>query len=420
MYPKISPIVKVYAPKGTDLEDHLKLIEGFNSRLKNPTNWDERVYSRSNYLQKMLDEKAGNVVIIAGNNTRKMSYIISSLEAGINVLADKPIAVTRSDFELLRRAFEIAEEKKVILYDIMTERYDVINIIQREFVRKPGVFGELVKGSPDKPAVIMGTLHQLYKKVDNKTLKRPSWFFDTRHQGGAIADVGTHLVDLVQWMCFPDQILDWRTDVKIIYSKRWPTKLSLAQFQTITGLDEFPDQLREFLTPDNCLLVDKNGEVLYSLRGVHILLRTLWNYDPEPNACDTHWSVMRGSNANLTVTQGIEDKSKRALFIEKTAVSNKEFERKLIASISSLSERWHGLGIKARRNDWEVIIPEDAETSHEDHFSQVIEQFLRYITAGRLPEWETYSMIAKYFTTTEANDPDRELQYIHDGVQDEV
>ena len=308
MYPEINPIVNVYAPKGPDLEDHLKLIEGFNSRSKNPTNWDERVYSGSDYLQKMLDDKAGNVVIIAGNSTRKMSYILSSLEAGFNVLADKPMAVTRSDFELLRRAFEIAEGNKVLLYDIMTERYDVTNIIQRELVSKPGVFGVLEKGSPEEPAVVVETLHQLHKRVDNKTLKRPSWFFDTRHQGGAIADVGTHLVDLVQWMCFPDQIIDWRNDVKIIYSKRWPTKLSLAQFRSITGLDEFPEQLKEYVTPDNCLLADKNGEVLYTLRGVHILLRTLWNFDPEPGACDTHWSVMRGSNANLTVTQGIEEK----------------------------------------------------------------------------------------------------------------
>ena len=99
------------------------------------------------------------------------------------------------------------------------------------------------------------------------------------------------------------------------------------------------------------------------------------------------------------------------------AVSDDEFERKLIASISSLSERWHGLGIKARGNDWEVTIPEDAETSHEDHFSQVIKRFLRYIAEGRLPEWEMHSMIAKYFTTTEADDPESNVHNIHDGTQ---
>jgi predicted dehydrogenase len=348
-----------------------------------------------------------------------MSRILSSLEAGFNVLADKPIAVTRSDFELLRRAFEIAERNKVLLYDIMTERYDVTNIIQRELVSKPGVLGVLEKGSPEEPAVVMETHHQLHKRVDNKTLKRPSWFFDTRHQGGAIADVGTHLVDLVQWMCFPDQILDWRKDVKIIYSKRWPTKLSLVKFRSLTGLDEFPEHLREYLTPDNCLLADKNGEVLYTLRGVHILLRTLWNFDPEPGACDTHWSVIRGSNANLIVKQGIEDKWKRLLFIEKKLkISNDEFEKRVIASISLLHERWHQLEIRARGDNWEITIPEEAETSHEEHFSQVIGQFLHYIVVGRLPEWEMRSMIAKYFTTTEANDPERNLHYIHDGIKD--
>ena len=53
----------------------------------------------------------------------------------------------------------------------------------------------------------------------------------------------THLVDLVQWECFPDQIID-TNHIQIHRSLRWPTKMSLNQFNTITKSNGFPDYLK--------------------------------------------------------------------------------------------------------------------------------------------------------------------------------
>ena len=39
---------------------------------------------------------------------------------------------------------------------------------------------------------------------------RPAWFFDNDEQGEGLNDVGTHLVDLVQWTLFPEQAIDYR------------------------------------------------------------------------------------------------------------------------------------------------------------------------------------------------------------------
>jgi hypothetical protein len=39
---------------------------------------------------------------------------------------------------------------------------------------------------------------------------------------------------------------------------------------------------------------------------------------------------------------------------------------------------------------------------HEAHFAQVTENYLKYLAAGQLPEWEVPNMVAKYYTTTEA------------------
>src|SRR5206468_7460073 len=63
-----------------------------------------------------------------------------SIKAGFNVLADKPMAITPEGFELLRKDFELAAKKKVLVYDIMTERFEIVSIIERELTRMPEVF----------------------------------------------------------------------------------------------------------------------------------------------------------------------------------------------------------------------------------------------------------------------------------------
>ena len=79
MYDDVDPLVHVYAPAGEDLSEHLKRIERFNSRTEQPTHWREDVYSRPDFFEKMLAEKPGNIVVLAGNNARKTEYILRSV-----------------------------------------------------------------------------------------------------------------------------------------------------------------------------------------------------------------------------------------------------------------------------------------------------------------------------------------------------
>ena len=102
MYPQVDPVVHVYSPGGADLEEHLKRIAGYNSRAESPTRWEEKVFTGPDFLEKMIAEKAGNVVVISGNNAKKTKYIFASVDAGLNVLSDKPMAVTPTVFDLLR------------------------------------------------------------------------------------------------------------------------------------------------------------------------------------------------------------------------------------------------------------------------------------------------------------------------------
>src|ERR1035437_4975136 len=148
MYDQISPEVHVYAPQGPDYLQHLDRIKSYNTRPVNPTFWNEIVYTGPDFFEKMLADKAGNVVVLSGNNRKKAEYITKSINAGINVLADKPMIISPEDFPVLEAAFTTAKEKGVLLYDIMTERYEAATIISKEEFKG-------VTGIDDFPAYLL-------------------------------------------------------------------------------------------------------------------------------------------------------------------------------------------------------------------------------------------------------------------------
>jgi predicted dehydrogenase len=351
----------------------------------------------------MLKDKAGNVVVLAGNNARKTEYIDRSVGAGFNVLADKPMAITPADFKLLRKAFTVAAANKVLLYDIMTERYEITSILQRELARMPELFGSLEKGTPEQPAVVMESVHHFFKEVAGKPLIRPAWFYDVRQQGESVPDVGTHLVDTVQWLCFPEQALDWHKDIKVRDARRWPTKLTPEQFKRSTGLEHYPDFFKKDIGPDGALDVFANGEVAYAVRGVQAKVTALWKFEAPPGAGDTLYALVRGSRCQLLIKQGAEQNYKPALYVEnKSAAAAPQFEQTLHAAVAKLQATWPGLDVKPAGAAWEIIIPDKYRVGHEQHFGQVTERFLRFLAEGNIPGWEVPNMIAKYYTTTES------------------
>lgn len=402
MYDNVDSTVHVYAPEGSELKAHLNLIEQYNTRPDNPTGWNEAVYTGDDYFEKMLEEKAGNVVMLAGNNQRKTAYIEQSVNAGFNVLADKPMAIDKNSFEVLKKAFETASQKDLVLYDIMTERYEITTMLQREFSLIPEVFGTLEKGTPENPAVTKESVHHFFKYVSGKPLTRPAWFFDVNQEGEGIVDVTTHLVDLIQWECFPGEIIDYKKDIELVSAERWSTDLTLSQFSKVTKSDSFPDFLKKDIVNDSILQVYANGEINYKLRGIHAKVSVKWMFQAPEGTGDTHYSVMRGSKADLIIRQGAEQQYKPALYIEPVQGKSTAFQEVLMEKLKTIQDKYPGVELKEESKGWEVIIPEKYKEGHEAHFARVTEKFLEYLTKGNMPAWEVPNMIAKYYTTTAA------------------
>ncbi len=402
MYESVDPVVYVYAPEGPEVESYLNLIDQYNSREENPTSWEEKVYLGENFFQKMLAEKPGNVMVVSGNNSKKTEYILEAVSSGIHVLADKPMVITPEKFPLLEVAFAKAEEKGVLLYDMMTERYEITTMMQKELSQIEPVFGTLEKGTPDNPAITKESVHHFSKIVSGKPLIRPPWFFDTRQQGEGIVDVTTHLVDLVQWEAFPEVILK-KSDVEILSAKRWTTDLTPAMFEKVSGLNRYPDYLQKDVDGD-LLKVFCNGEISYALKGVHAKVSVIWNFQAPEGTADTHYSVMRGTKCKLVIRQGEAEGYKPILYIEPNEnIDLAAFESSLNDAIGkNIASKFPGVHAKKMdEGSWILDIPGEFKVGHEAHFGQVTEKFLDYLREGRLPDWEIPNMIVKYYTTTE-------------------
>lgn len=401
MYKNVDPTVHVYAPGGADLQQHLARVTAYNTRAEAPTRWQQQVYTGPDFFAKMLAEKAGNVVVLAGNNQKKTEYIAQSLQAGFNVLADKPMCINRKEFKTLESAFATAKQKNLLLYDIMTERFEIPTILQKELTMMPAVFGTLEKGTPQHPAVVKESTHCFYKNVSGSVLTRPAWFMDVKQEGEGLVDVTTHLVDLVQWECFPERALDYKKDIQVLSAKRWATTLSLDQFRTITRQSSFPDYLKQDLVNDSLLKVYSNGMISYTLLGVHAQVSVTWAYKAPDGAGDTHYSLMRGTKANLVIRQGAAQQYKPTLYIE-PRVRDAAYEKGVQQEVKKLQSKYPGVALKKVEQGWEVLIPDSYREGHEAHFARVTEQFLEYLEKRNMPPWEVPNMLAKYYTTTKA------------------
>jgi len=404
-YSQVDTAVHVYAPEGSELDAYLAMVERFNARSDNPTNWNPVVYTGDDYLDRMLEEKPGNVMVVAGNNARKIEYIKNAIDNGIHVLSDKPMIITPNQFPILKEALETADAQGLVVNDMMTERHEITSILQKELSQIPDLFGELLPGSASEPAIVKESVHFFYKTVAGAPLVRPAWFFDVNQQGESIVDVSTHLIDLIMWQGFPEDPIDYRNPddgVEVVNARVWETDLTRSQFERITNVPDFPDYLMESVRDDSVFTVTANGEFIFKVRDVYAKVSVLWGYT-NPDGGDTHYSIMRGSMANLIIRQDVEQNFVATLYAEPSGDSgDEEFEQALMAALDQLSDRFPGLSAELSEFGWKISIPGEYVETHEEHFTRVTQRYLEALSNGSLSEWERTNLLTKYFITTQA------------------
>lgn len=399
MPPGIDPTVRVYAPLDGDLVAHLNRVASFNHRPTRPTSWILDVHAGSDWLERFQSDRPGNAVVLSGRNRRKIELMQRAIDAGMHVLADKPWIIDSADWPRLAETIERASRAGLVVHDVMTERFEVTSILQREIVRDPEVFGDIVEGDPQNPAVVMESVHHLKKNVAGAPLIRPQWFFDIHEQGETLADVGTHLVDQVLWILFTDSPIVDVSTIKICNAERWRTPLDRQQFAAITGRPDFPADLSQWIT-ENRLDFFCNNRVTFQIRNVCVRLDALWNFESSVDGGDTHHALFRGTRSSVIIRQ--KPNGPPELFVAPTNKNRQEIRKRLARRVETWIPRYPGVRlIDVDESEFHIAIPPIHRTGHEAHFAEVASEFLTRIADQKtIPPWETANHLAKYYITT--------------------
>ena len=370
--------VYIFAEDGPDADNFLRLVRAFNDRAVNPTRWTLHVYRGADYLEKLMAQRPGEVVVVAGRNNEKMPLIHLLHAQGFRVLGDKPWLIESEQIGLLREVTASAP----LAMDIMTERHEIANRVQKAFAQQPAVFGDF-RIDGDQPAIAIRSVHHLCKRVNNRPLQRPAWYFDPAVQGEGITDVTTHAVDLVQWLTGDSVRFDFDRHVERLSARQWPTVIPRAVFSRITGLEDFPLILNERVV-DGALPYLCNAALSYRLRGIPVEIETLWGLEEPEGSGDLHQAILRGTKSDLIVDQGPQTGFQTMLTINPVE-GGKAFARALTDAVARMQTGFPGLGVEPAGRQCRITIPKALRTTHEQHFAAVLQTFLAYIDAGTWP-----------------------------------
>ena len=393
---QVDTTVYVYSPDGSELQEYFQQIKSYKSRKDNPTRWNEVNYVGSDYLEKMIQEKKGNVVVLSGNNKIKIEYIEKSINAGFNIFSDKPMVINKDGFNRLKEIYAIAHQKGILMFDMMTERYTLINKIQKSLMQDTLFFGRMQKGTLNHPSIMESSVHHFYRGGKGN---RPSWFFDVTEQGEGIVDVTTHLIDLTMWKSLPGEIIDYTKDVKVISAEHWPVSLTQKEFSAATSKSEIPESLRTVMK-DSVLEVYSNGVINYQIKGINAGVKVEWRAATPKDGNDLRSAYAEGTKATLSITQEYGQKQPKFYAQKNENVSEEDFQSNLKKAIDNLTLTYPGITLSEESGKIEIVLPSGLETK----FDPTFKVFLDYLVKRDMPDWEVPNTLAKYYITTTALD----------------
>lgn len=389
----------VYGPLDADTVSHVARITSFNTRRDGPTAWEIDLRTGPNYLERFAREQPGNTVVISGRNRPKIDLMTLAVESCLHVIADKPWIIEPADFPKLESLFKQVELRDVLVWDVLTERFEITNWLQREFIRDADLFGQWQAGTPDRPALLFHSVHALKKQVNGQSLVRPWWWFDPAISGEAMADVGTHLADLAIWFISPDQPVDYATQIQMLRADRTPLLVNEDQYRQVTRQATFPPELRPRLV-NGQLYYAGNNTATFTLRGVHVRLSTAWEF--ESPGGETHQSRACGTRAIVSVRQ--QPNGRAELYVSATNPADRaDVLKKLRDKCVALQREFAGIAVADLGTEAQVLIPDSWRAGHEEHFGAVMDEFVRYFHNPRaVPPWEKPNALARYYITTKA------------------
>lgn len=387
--PRAANEIFVYAREGAELRDFLALVDRFNRRSPDPARWRPVVTRSDDPLGQLIDERRGDVVVLAGRNGGKARTMQRLHDAGFHVLADKPWLVEPADLEPVRASLE----GWPLAAEIMTGRHDVAAGLVKNLVGTPALFGAFRE---DGPAIEQESVHHLEKLVDGAPLRRPWWYFDVRVQGSGPVDITTHVVDQAQWLVDGDSAV-----LALLSARAWSTPVPAEAFRRISGEAAFPPELAPFVAGDT-LSYRCNAELVYRVGRFTASASTRWNLSPGPGGGDAAQTVVHGTRADIRLEQSPRTDHRRKVFVE-PRTDAADVTRTLGEMVAAWQGELPGIAVaSAGPGRYEVTMPPSLDGGHETHFARVLDGFLRIVDEHRWPTALAQRTLAKYALLAEA------------------
>jgi predicted dehydrogenase len=340
----------------------------------------------------LTKERRGDVAIVAGRTDTKVETIRRLHDAGFHVLADKPWLTGVEALPTIRELLAAPPRAA----DIMTTRLEIGVRLMTALVGEPQIFGQFAV-ERDRPAILIESVHYLYKIVTGRRLVRPAWFFDIGVQGAGIVDLTTHLLDQVMSLAGaatdPALPFSFGGDATLEGARVWDTPVPRELFRRITGEPDFPAALKPHVR-HGLLRYLCNGEIDCRLRGIPVQVGVVWHGETPPGGGDTTHAVLRGTRATVEMRQGPQTGFREEVHVRPKR-GDRDLRRTLERTVAGWQDRLPGTKVSDRGKSLVLTYPDELRIPHEAQFSLALAQFLDNLD-GDWPAREEPNLLTRY------------------------
>jgi len=143
---------------------------------------------RTETAQQLIDDPEIDLILIADIPNRRADIAIAAMEAGKDVMVDKPGCTTPAQLARLR---DVQARTGRIWSINFSERFEVPSTAIATRLIQEGEIGKVVQ------TIGLGP-HRLNRET------RPDWFFDSTQYGGILIDIASHQIDQFLWFTGSD------------------------------------------------------------------------------------------------------------------------------------------------------------------------------------------------------------------------
>ncbi|MDJ0628382.1 MAG: Gfo/Idh/MocA family oxidoreductase [Rhodobacter sp.] len=129
--------------------------------------------------RRILDDPDVDMVLIAAIPADRAALAVEAMDAGKDVMVDKPGCTTLDQLARLRQVQAATGRIWTVNF---SERFQVPSVAQAEDLVAQGAIGRVIQ-----------TVNLAPHKQNLRT--RPPWFFDRERYGGILCDIGSHQID---------------------------------------------------------------------------------------------------------------------------------------------------------------------------------------------------------------------------------